>query len=128
MNSNTILERIRSKSKFDEETGCEIYQGGKNQKGYGRIYYNGKTCSTHRVAYKTSGRKIPLGFDVHHTCGNRACCRIEHLQAIPHRLNTVLTAEYIALRWQRLQDLLNLNLELNFFGETRITSTNLSIV
>ena len=40
-----ILERIRAKCELNEETGCLLYQGGKNQKGYGRIYCNGKLCS-----------------------------------------------------------------------------------
>jgi hypothetical protein len=128
VNKNTIVERIRAKCELNEETGCEIYQGSKNQKGYGLIYYNGKMHSVHRIAYEVSGRTIPPGFDVHHICGERACCRIEHLRAIPHRLNVALTAENTALRWQRLQDLLNVNFELNFFGETLMTSRDLSLV
>jgi hypothetical protein len=77
-----ILERIRAKSEVDEETDCEIYQGATNQKGYGLIYYNGKMCSVHRVVHEVRVGRIPPGFDVHHTCGHRACCCIDHLRAM----------------------------------------------
>jgi len=128
MNTSHILERIRAKSEIDEETGCWLYQGSTNENGYGQICYNGKTCTTHRIVYEASIGEIPPDFDVHHICAQRACCRIDHLQAISHRLNVALTREHTALRWERLQDLLAVNFELHFLGEARMTSTDLSIV
>jgi len=127
MNTSDILERIRAKSEMDEEVGCEIYQGATNDNGYGLIYCDGKTRSTHRLVYEATIGEIPPGFDVHHLCAERACCCIDHLQVIPHRLNVALTREHTALRWQRLQDLFAVNSELYFLGTTRMTSTDLSL-
>lgn len=125
MNKTDILERIRAKSEIEEETGCEIYQGATNQKGYGLIYYNGKMCSVHRVRYQLRIGEIPPGWDVHHTCGNRACCCIEHLRAIPHRLNVACIQKYENLRLARMRLLVATEPSVRESGMTCLTSRRL---
>ena len=125
MNKSDILESIHSKSEIDDETGCRIYQGATNQNEYGRIYYNGKTCSVHRVMYQLYIGKIPPGWDVHHTCGRRACCRIEHLRAIPHRLNVACIQKYENLRLARMRLLVATEQSVRESGMTCLTSRRL---
>jgi hypothetical protein len=42
----------------------------------------------HRIAYRLAKGPIPAGMIVDHGCGNRLCCRPDHLEAIPQSENT----------------------------------------
>ena len=123
-----LLEKIYDKVEIDEQTFCFKYTGATNGQGYGRVYFSGKLHSVHRLNSEIFQGPIPKGKEVHHTCGVRNCCNPAHLELVSHRLNIALTYENIALRWQRLQNLLAVNFELHFLGETRMTSTDLSVM
>jgi hypothetical protein len=122
-----LLEKIYDKVEIDEKTLCFNYTGGTNRKQYGRIWAHGKIYSVHRLMYETFFGEIPADKDVHHICGIRNCCNPGHLEVISHRENVARIGRYEQLRWQRLQDLLSVNFDLILSGETRITSTDLSL-
>lgn len=50
--------------------------------GYGRVWWNGKSESAHRIAYLLGKGPIPDGLHVDHLCGNRACQNPAHLEAV----------------------------------------------
>ena len=77
------------------ESDCWLWAGAVNNKGYGQIGVDGKTRSTHRVAYEVAHGPIPEGTQIDHTCHNadttcpggtscvhRRCINPAHLEAV----------------------------------------------
>lgn len=63
----------------DVASGCFNWRFGKSDFGYGRLFYNGKDCKAHRVAYELSTEAFDGTLQVLHSCDNPACCNPEHL-------------------------------------------------
>lgn len=72
--------------------GCWYWEGTLNDCGYGRLKVHGALRSAHRVAYALAIGPVPAGALVRQRCGERACCRPDHLELL--RL-TRLTREQI---------------------------------
>ena len=83
----TALDRFRSKYVVDEATGCWVWTGARNPKGYGRFRVDDKLASAHRFAYEQFVGRIPDGLVLDHLCRNRGCCNPEHLRACTNREN-----------------------------------------
>jgi hypothetical protein len=78
------LHWLQERVTIDPSTGCWIWRGTCNHKGYGRYHYttdNGvKTGSAHRLALELRlGRSIRIGLHACHHCDNPPCCNGEHL-------------------------------------------------
>ncbi len=92
---NDIIERILQRCRYENQTGCFLWQGstsgdsqnGKGGRGYGRIKIQGKTSAVHRVIFTCFHGYIPHGIDVDHICNNRLCCNPDHLEAVSHKEN-----------------------------------------
>jgi hypothetical protein len=80
--SPDLMRRIRARVAFSP-TGCWVWQGAKNSRGYGQIgvRINGKTTSksVHRLVAALTYGPIPTGGMACHTCDVRACCNPAHL-------------------------------------------------
>jgi hypothetical protein len=77
--SGTLLERLLEKVIVDNVTDCWIFQGGKNNIGYGMIRDGKKMRTAHRVSYEEHFGKIPPRMCVCHSCDNTLCCAPHHL-------------------------------------------------
>ena len=78
--SLSLLDRLLNKIKIDNNTGCWIWQGGKNNIGYGMIRDEKKMRTTHRVSYEEHTQtKIPSHLVVMHSCDTPLCVNPQHL-------------------------------------------------
>lgn len=59
--------------------GCWIWKGHTNDLGYGRVRVQGALRSAHRIAYQLEYGPISGDAVVRQRCGERACCRPDHL-------------------------------------------------
>ena len=64
------------------DTHCWEWQWGKNHKGYGRIWVEGKNRIAHRVMYELHVGPIPEGLVIDHLCCNKACVNPGHLEVV----------------------------------------------
>lgn len=71
---------------------CLVWTG-KTCKGYCHIMANGKLKYGHRLVYEYFYGPVPEGLELDHVwargCRYKACCKIEHLEAVTHRENTL---------------------------------------
>ena len=92
--ANSDATRLFSKTTLSEnELDCWEFTGYLDPDGYGRFYFQGKSCGAHRVAYQLAYGDIPPGLAVDHLCGNRSCIRFEHLEAVTTAENNRRAAE-----------------------------------
>lgn len=61
------------------EAGCLVWTGCRDVNGYGRVYWDGKLRSAHRIAYTMEIGPIPDDMNVCHRCDNPPCCEKTHL-------------------------------------------------
>jgi hypothetical protein len=125
---NGLLQHIYAKVAIDDQTLCFRYLGGDNGQDYGRMWADGKMQSVHRLIQEVFHGPIPPDKEVHHTCGVRSCCNIAHLALVSHRENVILTSQYARLRWERLQALVEVHLDLALCGISHLTSTDFSVL
>ena len=58
---------------------CKLWPGPVMSTGYGRMFYNGKRETAHRVIWEMSFGPIPPGLCVCHSCDVKLCIEPEHL-------------------------------------------------
>lgn len=94
-----LLDVLTDRTIFDETTpqldwtgellasGCWLWQGAENGKGYGQVSWEGRTQKVHVLAYEAFNGPIPEGHEPDHRCRNTMCWHPAHLDAVTHREN-----------------------------------------
>lgn len=71
-------------------TGCWIWCGTLNKKGYGTIYINGKPVRAHRYSWEKKFGPVPEGLVLDHfVCDNPRCVNPDHLRPVTTRENVL---------------------------------------
>jgi len=81
------LQRHADRLQLDLESGCWVWTGPKDDKGYGRLSLRGVPKKAHREFYEVLRGTIPVGFELDHLCRNRPCVRPDHLEVVTHQEN-----------------------------------------
>ena len=71
------------------ESGCWIWDGMVNMKGYGKISINGNVILAHRYFYEQLRGPIPVGLFPDHLCRVPPCVNPAHLEIVTMRENTL---------------------------------------
>lgn len=69
--------------------GCWHWTAAKDNKGYGRFAAGGRNNQAYAWAYRHFVGPVPEGFELDHTCRNRACVNPAHLEPVPHKVNVL---------------------------------------
>jgi hypothetical protein len=68
---------------------CWGWTGAVTSSGYGSIGRNGRTISTHRLAYELIVGPIPDELTIDHLCLNELCANPAHMEPVTRRENTL---------------------------------------
>jgi len=68
---------------------CWVWQGAKDDKGYGRMYIKNKGIRAHRISWELYNGTIPEGKEICHSCDNPPCVNPEHLWLGSHQENII---------------------------------------
>lgn len=69
------LERYSTVS----DSGCRLFRGGLDKKGYGKVGFRGRTSIASRASYEMFNGAIPPDLFVLHRCDVPRCINPEHL-------------------------------------------------
>jgi len=83
-----LKARILNKCRMSD-TGCWLWTGPTNGRGYGIFYAGNKDRSAHRISYEAFKGPIPKGLHILHACDTPLCVNPAHLRAGTARENMI---------------------------------------
>ena len=75
----SLDERLLRSVQYEANTGCWLWAGAVDGKGYGRLIERGKVLLAHRVSWMICHGAIPSGLCVCHRCDTPLCVNPAHL-------------------------------------------------
>ncbi len=86
-NDTSIIDRLEFWSIPEPNSGCQLWLGCVDDKGYGRIKVDGLVDRCHRVSWRVHNGEIPDGKQILHHCDIRSCINYLHLFVGTHQDN-----------------------------------------
>jgi hypothetical protein len=83
-----VNERFMKFVSPEPNSGCWLWTGCLNSKGYGRFSFGGVVQNAHRVAYQLFRGSIPESLHIDHLCRVRCCVNPDHLEPVTPLDNT----------------------------------------
>ena len=81
MRAREILRFLRFVSWPNGSSGCWLWTGHRDKKGYGQFKWLRRSWWAHRLSYRTFVGPIPEGMTVNHReCRNPSCVNPTHLE------------------------------------------------
>lgn len=87
LNWSSVLARFEKLLTPVTESGCWLWIGATNWRGYGQFKLAGSAIQAHRVSYQLFVGPIPEIYTIDHLCRVRCCVNPTHLEAVPHGVN-----------------------------------------
>ena len=77
----SLQERFENFYIPEPNTGCWLWIGGREGKGYGEMRDGlGRVAKAHHIAYRLYKGEIPPGLMIRHKCDVRCCVNPDHLE------------------------------------------------
>lgn len=80
-------ERFLSKAFPEPNSGCWLWDGPTDGKGYGFFKFQNRSVRAHRYSYELHKGPIPFGLMIDHKCCNRTCVNPSHLEVVTAKEN-----------------------------------------
>lgn len=72
-------KRILARAYLDGASGCLVWEGPVNNRGYGIVQWRCRPDYAHRAAWEIAHGPLGSKERVSHQCGNKICINVEHL-------------------------------------------------
>lgn len=91
-----LLTRFYQRVELNDVTGCvEWTRGCGGSRPYGAFRLKGRAYRAHKLAYETVFGTVAEGLELDHTCKNRLCVNVAHLEPVTHAENMRRSKEAI---------------------------------
>lgn len=89
------LVRILRKVRLDKKTGCWVWTGHTDDKGYGQVKFNGRAHWVHRLIFQVFKGRLKNRIEAGHRleCSNTTCCNPDHIRPVTKVKNVQKQAE-----------------------------------
>lgn len=84
---STYLQRVLARVRY-EPSGCWVWPGASNDRGYPVIGIDSTTLYVHRLTYRIARGPLVDGLTIDHLCRNPSCVNPMHLEQVTSAVNT----------------------------------------
>jgi hypothetical protein len=78
--AESLADVIKQKVEIDDASGCWMWKGAVQSRGYGLFSFKRRMILAHRASYEAFVGEIPEGMLIMHACDTPACCNPQHLK------------------------------------------------